>query len=703
MSSCSEISNQLSALSADIAALDNKFVTKAEFNEFKNYVDKGFTAITETLYKLYQKLENEKAGMRDIGFVDNRVDELQRQIDRWQGEDRNLAGYATKQELYQLGISLRSDLATVARLSNTAYQIAVSARNEILPFKRRIEIVELDVRNIKSVADIAVRQSSDALNETRSLKAKVTILEGKVTALDTLIKLLQGSIGLLTKTVAGLGVAVVAMQAQIAYLYSQLGKNNRYDELLARIDEAFRIAVNARLKANNAYDLAKQVDGKISGIERTITQLDERITRVTTQLQQDIRTLGDTLRREIQYLKDRAFAAMQRLEAKIDYQTQFILDSVRVAINSVYSRISALETALQKSINSLDSRLSSKITTIEKTIVNLYALTFDALDRIDDLDRLQIPQLRMAITALQARINALPKTTNRIETKTLQLQPQYFFNTIVTPTTIKEIVIRELQPINNTFYSTNTIEKIIQVAVPQQIINNKYESINQNITTTTIEMVRFTKITVPTGTCELVDGLWQFVESVVDVDVIIGENGSDALNTVNSFIEKFKSNKMLCEAKNKEDCECYASVPLNFQIKPEWSRPQEVLHFATKKSDGSFDSAKYVINVPHWTSQEGSVISLPSYEKGNFETILSLGDNSKITVNAKDLENCNLILDAIIPYINPDLLVNSQRRPCGIVSDRITIQRVYPRYGNYFKNGAKNGKPDRRDNFLSTD
>ncbi|MBN4004750.1 hypothetical protein [Nostoc sp. LPT] len=149
-----------------------------------------------------------------------------------------------------------------------------------------------------------------------------------------------------------------------------------------------------------------------------------------------------------------------------------------------------------------------------------------------------------------------------------------------------------------------------------------------------------------------------------------------------------------------------AAIPLSFQIRHEGDTPQMVIQCAEKKSAASgnqpakYDSAKYPITVPHWKGGQNDKPTLPPYKKGNWQAILVLADNSKVTINAQNEAECIKILNAIKPWINSKMLEGSYFKGGKITTkEPIKESQVYPKYGRYFSKGQKNGKPDWRVDF----
>ncbi|MEH1785882.1 MAG: hypothetical protein V7L23_09950 [Nostoc sp.] len=139
-----------------------------------------------------------------------------------------------------------------------------------------------------------------------------------------------------------------------------------------------------------------------------------------------------------------------------------------------------------------------------------------------------------------------------------------------------------------------------------------------------------------------------------------------------------------------------AACPDGWLLRPEWHRPQAVYQFAQIDANGNIIGApKYKITVPHHIATKPTT-GLPNYQRGNWETIFVLNDNSKVTIHSKDATNGNLMLDAIKLLIDPTQLTNAYlSKSCLVVTDtdiaRITVKN---RMAKYWSTGAKNEVPD---------
>lgn len=144
---------------------------------------------------------------------------------------------------------------------------------------------------------------------------------------------------------------------------------------------------------------------------------------------------------------------------------------------------------------------------------------------------------------------------------------------------------------------------------------------------------------------------------------------------------------------------CNAGVgacPTGWQIRPEYHRPQAIYQFAQIDASGNIVGApKYEITVPHHAATKPTT-PLPNYQRGNWETIFVLNDNSKVTIHSLDAANGNLMLNAIKLLIDPAQLTNAYlSKSCLVITNTDIAQiTVKNRMAKYWSEGAKNELPD---------
>lgn len=145
--------------------------------------------------------------------------------------------------------------------------------------------------------------------------------------------------------------------------------------------------------------------------------------------------------------------------------------------------------------------------------------------------------------------------------------------------------------------------------------------------------------------------------------------------------------------------EYYAAVPEWWQVRLEANRPQMIFMFAEKLGTNNFDSAKYPITVPHPTASHYQTSPLPDYQKGQYEGILTLKDNSKVIINAISPEEADKVLKACKAIIIAEFLVGATQKIGPRSGVELLKINVSAKHVNYFSSGLKNTKPDWIDYF----
>ncbi|MEH2283347.1 MAG: hypothetical protein V7K90_18780 [Nostoc sp.] len=142
-----------------------------------------------------------------------------------------------------------------------------------------------------------------------------------------------------------------------------------------------------------------------------------------------------------------------------------------------------------------------------------------------------------------------------------------------------------------------------------------------------------------------------------------------------------------------------AAVPEWWQIRPESHRPQFVLMCAQLNDNKVVGDLVYPITVPHPVVKHLTTSPIPDYQKGNVEGILTLSDNSKVTVNAFDSDTATTVLEAIKKIINPDYLKKSFTKIGTRKGQQLLTIKVRCKQSIYFSTGLQNMKPDWIDKF----
>ena len=138
---------------------------------------------------------------------------------------------------------------------------------------------------------------------------------------------------------------------------------------------------------------------------------------------------------------------------------------------------------------------------------------------------------------------------------------------------------------------------------------------------------------------------------------------------------------------------------------PEWwatrvgaDRPQAVISFRAKTSNGKWAPSTYPVSIP-WAKDIAGTPTLSPYWKGNHYGHLILSDNSKLIVNCKSQSEAERVLGQLSSLIEPGKLQGAMERYGTTKGPEIKQQQVYPRYMFYFSTGQKNTSPDWRREF----
>ncbi len=147
--------------------------------------------------------------------------------------------------------------------------------------------------------------------------------------------------------------------------------------------------------------------------------------------------------------------------------------------------------------------------------------------------------------------------------------------------------------------------------------------------------------------------------------------------------------------------QCYYLIYLNvvpdgWLIRPEYHRPQVIYQFAEVDDSGNITGApKYNITVPHHVADAPDT-ALPNYQRGNWEIIYVLDDNSKITIHSYDEDNGMTMLNAIKLRLDSNFTSNAYLSKSSLVvtTNEIAQINVKNRMAKYYSTGAKNELPD---------
>lgn len=152
------------------------------------------------------------------------------------------------------------------------------------------------------------------------------------------------------------------------------------------------------------------------------------------------------------------------------------------------------------------------------------------------------------------------------------------------------------------------------------------------------------------------------------------------------------------EALQCEQNNAIAAVPEWWQIRPEAQRSQLVVLFAEVKSTGKLGDSRWTLAIPHYNRGKGFKPKIPDYNKGSWEGILVLKDNSKIIVNAKDRTECTRVINALKINVPVEYRVVNGKAIKAKIGERVNSDlkecRVTAIRADFFSTGQRNLKPD---------
>jgi len=138
-----------------------------------------------------------------------------------------------------------------------------------------------------------------------------------------------------------------------------------------------------------------------------------------------------------------------------------------------------------------------------------------------------------------------------------------------------------------------------------------------------------------------------------------------------------------------------AVIPDWWQVRLGANRPQLLILYARKFSDGTWDKPKYVLSVPHWNkSKDATVLAdFPEYEKGDFQGTRVLPDNSKLIVNALSRDEALRVIAKLSASIPTEMIEFAQTSVADRRGAPLRQIKVFPRIARYFVSGQKDLKP----------
>jgi hypothetical protein len=141
-----------------------------------------------------------------------------------------------------------------------------------------------------------------------------------------------------------------------------------------------------------------------------------------------------------------------------------------------------------------------------------------------------------------------------------------------------------------------------------------------------------------------------------------------------------------------------AVVPDFWAIKPENQRSQLVILYAEVKSTGKLGDGRWSLAIPHYNRPKGFKPKVPDYNKGSWQGILTLKDNSKIIVNAKDRSECSRMINALKINVPVEYRMVNGKAAKAKIGERLNSDlkecRVTAVRADFFSKGQRNMQPD---------
>ena len=138
-----------------------------------------------------------------------------------------------------------------------------------------------------------------------------------------------------------------------------------------------------------------------------------------------------------------------------------------------------------------------------------------------------------------------------------------------------------------------------------------------------------------------------------------------------------------------------AVIPDWWNVRLGANRPQLLILYARKFSDGTWDKPKYVLSIPHWNKSKSAtqLSDFPAYEKGNFQGTRVLPDNSKLIVNALTADEALRVIVKLSASIPSDLIEQAQTSIADRRGAELRKIKVFPRIARFFATGQRDLRP----------
>jgi hypothetical protein len=160
--------------------------------------------------------------------------------------------------------------------------------------------------------------------------------------------------------------------------------------------------------------------------------------------------------------------------------------------------------------------------------------------------------------------------------------------------------------------------------------------------------------------------------------------------TEQSELKKFEDLANIQGAQCK-DCGCVATVPEWWQVRFEGGTPQIIISYQEVKQDGTLGTDWYPITIPHPKSTNKPAGKLtPDYDKGSWQILLTLKDNTKVILNTKTEQGGKDFMDTRIkPLIADEYLVGAKIKTAHFPDSGFKDMKVTNKHVDYYATGNR--------------
>ena len=151
------------------------------------------------------------------------------------------------------------------------------------------------------------------------------------------------------------------------------------------------------------------------------------------------------------------------------------------------------------------------------------------------------------------------------------------------------------------------------------------------------------------------------------------------------------------EGQQCDKCDPVVTVPEWFQIRIEGKVPQLILVSQEVRPNGTLGNDYYPITIPHPKSTAKPKAKLTTeYQKGDWQGLLTLNDNSKSIVNCKSEAEAKRVIEEIKTLIDPAFLTESTIKISYYPNNKFKQIRMRNYRADYYSKGLRKLKPDWR-------